>query len=161
VIEYVTARRTTTTGIARTKSAPTRPRRPRGHACRRTPRRRPQPLCSPSSASLWSSSNANSPRPTLDATDLALDPACPIPGAIGLSTRSTLPSPLRNLAARRWGSRQLVGGPGEGQPGRPFQSGRKGESVSPITRDRSPRPPGSLPTGPAFGFLLAHVQLVP
>jgi hypothetical protein len=27
------------------------------------------------------------------------------------------------------------------QPGRPFQSGRKGESVSPITREMSPRPP--------------------
>jgi hypothetical protein len=55
---------------------PTQHRRPRGHACRRTPRRRPQPLCSPSSASLWSSSNANSPRPTLD-TNVTLPPTRP------------------------------------------------------------------------------------
>ena len=34
-------------------------------------------------------------------------------------------------------------------------AGTERRRSSPITRDRSPRPPGSLPTGPAFGFLLA------
>jgi hypothetical protein len=34
-------------------------------------------------------------------------------------------------------------------------AGTERRRSSPITLDRSPRPPGSLPTGPAFGFLLA------
>jgi hypothetical protein len=36
----------------------------------------------------------------------------------------------------------------------PIRSDAAAQRLRP-TRDRSPRPPGSLPTGPAFGFLLA------
>jgi hypothetical protein len=38
-------------------------------------------------------------------------------------------------------------------------AGTERRRSSPITRDRSPRPPGSLPTRPAFGFLLAQYDV--